>query len=116
MVYKWIHGVDPLGEVDHIDRNPANNSPFNLRLTTRRGNGMNSSIHLLAKGVYQCANGTWRACHVLNGRQLSVSGFVTEAEALAARRALVSACAHFERYYTGLVAGTTTQKESTDDA
>lgn len=99
VVYKWIHGVDPLAEVDHIDRNRANNSPFNLRLSSRRGQTMNSPIHILAAGT-AFSQGKWIAYHALNGRQLSIGGFATEAEAYAARRALVYAASQFENLLT----------------
>ena len=99
LVFKWVHGVDPLSEVDHIDRNRANNSPFNLRLSSRRGQTINSPVHILAAGT-AFSQGKWIAYHALNGKQFTIGGFTTEAEAFAARRALVYACAHFEKLLT----------------
>jgi hypothetical protein len=89
VVFKWVHGIDPLGEIDHIDRNKANNCPFNLRCLDRRGQSLNSSIHIGALGVSRQDNGKWRAHHCFNGKQLGIGGFATEAEAIAARKGLM---------------------------
>jgi len=60
---------------------------------------MNSPIHILAAGT-AFSQGKWIAYHALNGRQLSIGGFATEAEAYAARRALVYAASQFENLLT----------------
>ena len=46
VIYKMVNNVDPKEyEVDHIDRNPANNNPENLRLdTTKRVQNNNKKI------------------------------------------------------------------------
>jgi hypothetical protein len=88
-VFKWIHGVDPLGEIDHIDRNKQNNCPINLRYTDRRGQSINSPVHINALGVRQLPDGKWRAYHCAGGRQFSLSGLTSRDEALAARKAMV---------------------------
>jgi hypothetical protein len=93
-VFLWVYGVQPTNEVDHIDRRRANNCPFNLRLATRRGQALNSVIHFQALGVRQVSH-RWYAYHSVNKRVLSVGGFDTEAEALAARKALVIAAQAF---------------------
>jgi hypothetical protein len=89
-VFLWIYGIQPANEIDHVDRVKTNNCPFNLRLANRRGQSLNSVVHFGAIGV-RCLAGKWSAHHAVYGKQLSVSGFDTEAEALAARKALVIA-------------------------
>ena len=45
---------NPLGlpEVDHIDHNPANNKPENLRWCTRRENNNNKKYHVTWRYIY----------------------------------------------------------------
>ena len=38
VIWKWIHGADPTGVVDHIDDNPGNNTAWNLQDITIREN------------------------------------------------------------------------------
>ena len=41
IVYKMYHGVEPEGELDHIDGDKLNNNPENLRLASRHQNNQN---------------------------------------------------------------------------
>lgn len=41
IIWKMFNGVDPQGEIDHIDRNPSNNRIENLRVVDRSGNTTN---------------------------------------------------------------------------
>ena len=44
IIWKIIHGIEPIGEIDHIDGNPANNRADNLRLASRRENAHNTRL------------------------------------------------------------------------
>lgn len=86
LVWKWVTGAEPM-EVDHIDRNRANNSPWNLRSTTRSGNHCNRSN---VKGYTQTPSGTYRALIGIDGIQYYLGHYATEQEA---REAYLAAAA-----------------------
>ena len=80
----------PDREVDHIDRNPANDSWNNLRLVDRFQNRWNRSIHKNntsgVKGVRQIHNGKWKAYIRANGKAVHLGYFNTIEEAAIIRR------------------------------
>lgn len=80
LVWKWVHGVDPL-EVDHADHNRANNAPWNLRSVTRSGNHCNRSG---VKGWTKTQHGKYRALIAVHGVQTYLGHYDTEEEAKAA--------------------------------
>jgi hypothetical protein len=86
LVWKWVTGKEPL-EIDHIDRNRANNSPWNLRSTTRSGNHCNRSN---VKGYTRTPSGTYRALIGIDGVQYYLGHYATEQEA---REAYLAAAA-----------------------
>lgn len=93
LVWKWVTGAEPL-EVDHIDRNRANNSPWNLRSTTRSGNHCNRSN---VKGYTRTPSGTYRALIGIDGVQYYLGHYATEQEA---RKAYLAAAAKLHGEYT----------------
>ena len=45
LVWLYVYGVWPDGEIDHIDRNPNNNKLSNLRTVSRKENAENIAVH-----------------------------------------------------------------------
>lgn len=41
IIYKMFYGVEPIGEIDHIDLNKQNNKPSNLRCVSTAENAQN---------------------------------------------------------------------------
>jgi hypothetical protein len=94
VVYALANGVDPGGSfVDHIDGNPSNNSPANLRLAShaenlrncrrlRRNNtsGRVGVRHAVVNGVAY-----WKAEFNHEGKTYFVGAYATKEEAVAAR-------------------------------
>jgi hypothetical protein len=80
LVWKWIHGEDPI-EIDHIDHNRTNNAPWNLRSVTRSGNHCNRSG---VKGWTMTKEGKYRALICVHGVQRYLGHFETAEEARAA--------------------------------
>jgi hypothetical protein len=72
----WVmrNGEIPLGmDVDHVDRNPLNNAPTNLRLCSHSQNMKNRKLHKNnssgVAGVYLSNSGKWIAQVRSNGRK-----------------------------------------------
>ncbi|WP_076738056.1 HNH endonuclease signature motif containing protein, partial [Cronobacter sakazakii] len=81
IVYFLHHGHWPVGEVDHIDGNPGNNHPDNLRDVTHSENQQN----IPARGYYWHKPARrWQARIKVNGKLHSLGLYPTEAEARAA--------------------------------
>ena len=95
IVYAMFHNID-MGDlpavIDHIDCNPLNDRPSNLRAATIRQNSYNRRANLKkklggAKGAFfdQRVN-RWNAGICSNGSHIHLGTFETEAEAKAAYR------------------------------
>lgn len=88
-VFEHYHGPVPADkEVDHIDRDPLNNTPANLRAVTHSDNlsniGKRRDNTSGFKGVFLVNKGMpkpWHACITVRGRSLSLKYFATPAEA-----------------------------------
>lgn len=65
---------------DHIDQNPANNSRWNLRLATKRGQNLNRSLQA-GKGIEKHGK-KFRAYTSVDGKKVTLGTFETEAEAV----------------------------------
>ena len=93
IVWAITNGVDPGDlQVDHIDGNPANNHPENLRLATNAQNGHNKANRRVnnTSGV---AGVRWyrssQKCQVqiiVHGKQLHLGYFTCKEEAIKVRR------------------------------
>lgn len=90
VVFALFHGRFPDGEIDHINGNPADNRPENLRETTHRENMRNSARRVDNKsghpGVSPRGRGKWRADIRAAGRR-HLGTFNSYEEAVAARKA-----------------------------
>ena len=87
VVFALYYGRWPVGEVDHIDGNRANNHPSNLREATKRQNQLNSRSRDGSTSRYRCVyrqNGKWRVQANVDGRKVHVGVFDDESEAAAA--------------------------------
>lgn len=81
LVWKMVNGLDPVPEVDHIDRDPSNNCPANLRQATRCVN-VNNRSNSRGTGVYKQKSGLFLARFLkAEGRLVRFGPFATEAAA-----------------------------------
>ncbi|QHJ79303.1 MAG: hypothetical protein [Bacteriophage sp.] len=88
VVYRLHHGKWPEGEIDHIDGNPANNTPLNLRDVDRSVNMQNKHR---SKGVsFRKGEGKFEAyiCQPKTRKKIHLGYFKTEDKA---REAYLSA-------------------------
>ena len=93
----WCHyyGYWPPDQVDHKDRQRANNRIDNLRMASHSDNGCNKGRQKNnisgAVGVsFNRLNGNWRVRINRNGRQVFDESFPTRSEAMAARAAAIA--------------------------
>jgi hypothetical protein len=92
IVWELHNGEIPKGmQVDHIDRNPLNNSITNLRLCTQNQNQINSGVPKNNttgyKGVLRTPNGKFQARLGYNGKKLYLGLFETAEDAAACVKA-----------------------------
>ncbi len=91
IVYALHHGRDPYPlEVDHINRNPLDNRPENLRVATRSENASNKGIQANntsgRRGVTFCRKtGKWQAQIGHNGKCIFLGRHETQEDAYRAR-------------------------------
>ena len=92
LAWMYVYGVDPLGLIDHVDRNPANNRLTNLRTASDGQNNQNKRTYKNSvsghKGVgWYARRGLWRARIQHENRVVLVGFFGSMEEAVAARSA-----------------------------
>ena len=87
-VHRIVHAMrtgkdDPSMTVDHKDRNPLNNHPFNLRWLDMQGQAINRSAYnrLKIKGVRQKRPGRYEAYITRNRKQIYLGTFDTAEQA-----------------------------------
>lgn len=81
LIRAWVDGADPSSYVvDHWDRNPSNNQPWNLRLCTQSQNMAN----VPRIGWYLTASGKYAAQIKFRKQRLHLGEFVTPLEAYTA--------------------------------
>lgn len=88
LIWLFVYGSMPHGEIDHINRDPRDNRLVNLRDVSRGENMRNRmASQRLGVGVSRIRrNGRWRAYITLNGKPKHVGSFATRAQAIAARQ------------------------------
>lgn len=91
LAWLWVHGEWPAAEIDHIDRNPANDRFSNLREASHAENNQNKLARKSSgvRGVAYRPNRRkpWRARIYAEGRLYYIGSFATEEEASAAYEA-----------------------------
>lgn len=93
LIWLLVHGRMPLGEIDHINRNPQDNRLVNLRDVSRSENMRNCAVSKrVGVGVSQIRrSGRWRAYITLNGKPKHVGSFDTRDQAIKARKEAMKA-------------------------
>lgn len=90
VVFALFHGRYPEGDIDHINGNPADNRPVNLREVTHAENMRNQRLRMNNKsgrvGVHRHnQSGKWAAAIRVNGKHLSLGLHDSQDAAIAAR-------------------------------
>lgn len=109
VIWKWVTGDDPLGEIDHADIDHYNNCWSNLRDSTRQQNGCNRLPYAksgMPKGVsFNCNKKRYCAKIVVRYKIIRLGVFDTLDQAVAAYNA-AALDHHREFARLNLVAGT----------
>lgn len=92
VIWALVHGVDPKGDIDHINGRPDDNRIENLRVVTHSGNMRNQRMYRNNKsgvtGVYWLAReNKYRAFIKVNNRTRYLGCFDTLGQAAKARKA-----------------------------
>lgn len=92
VVFLYVHGYMPEGVIDHIDRNPLNNAPSNLREVSQSCNVRNANVRSdntsTVKGVSWCESRSRWETFVSSGGERRFLGYYSDfTEAVAHRLA-----------------------------
>lgn len=94
LAWLHVHGEWPRGEIDHRDRDRANNSISNLRVASRSENQRNSALYSNSRsglrGVTLTRSGKYAAHMKVDGRKKHIGSFETAEEAASAYVAFAS--------------------------
>lgn len=88
LVWYYVHGKWPDGEIDHINRNPADNRIANLRIASHHEN-MQARVEYRTpksgyRGVHKVMSGRYQAQISVGGKKRHLGIFDTKDEAYAA--------------------------------
>jgi hypothetical protein len=90
LVWKYHTGLNPVGQIDHINGDSLDNKFKNLRDVTRSENQHNRRIPSNNKsgykGVRKTKYGTFHAFYNIKGHDVNLGSFATKEEAIAARK------------------------------
>jgi HNH endonuclease/AP2 domain len=94
LAFLYMTGEWPIDQVDHKDRNPANNAWLNLRQATNAQNNQNKGR---TRGVhFDESRGKYHAQIGVNGRVINLGRFPTEEEA---RQVYLAAKAKYHPFF-----------------
>ena len=90
LIFIYMLGYIPEGQVDHIDRDRSNNTWTNLRMVSNTTNQRNTNKRKdntsgMTGITWREGTGKWRARIMLDGRSITLGSFVKKEEAIAAR-------------------------------
>lgn len=91
LIWLWVHGEFPNGEIDHIDGNGLNNRLSNLRVVTRKENAHNQRLHSHnTSGVcgvsYDTRGKRWVAVIYVESKRIHLGRFRGKSDAEKARK------------------------------
>ena len=91
VIFKYVTGEEPYGDMDHIDGARTNNAWHNLRVVTRSENMQNAKRSALnTSGVtgvtFDKVNDKWQAQITVNYKNIKIGRFNSIDDAIAARR------------------------------
>lgn len=86
IIWLWLYGEAPVGDVDHINRNPSDNRVVNLRCVSRSENLLNSRHTNPSgyQGVSRTACGKYNAGIHFNRKRYHIGNFDTAEKAFRA--------------------------------
>lgn len=103
VIYAMHTGAWPQGQVDHINGNPADNRPANLRDVPRADNQRNMALTARNKSGFHGVSWRegkqrWQARIRIAGREVSLGHFEQIEDAVAARKSMERALSYHENH------------------